>query len=256
MMTSIARPLGEVLRTPVNFWLYETGFRVQEANRRLCRVLVRQQAQRHPQCLFVPINKTCTTSVCRALGDIHLHTTAQDMEEAVGQDAYRKAFTFAVVRNPWDKMYSMYKYRTFKHTQLSGIMCHFNPFIRMTLPEWIKKRDEYYQDYNTFAFSGACQVSRADANQLAWLTDAQGEVMVDFLARFESLDRDWQILQQEVEQRRLQLPQLMHLNRVQPGNPPTRGPQQQEYRAAYDDESVEIVAKYFKRDIEYFGFDF
>ena len=65
--------------------------------------------------------------------------------------------------------------------------------------------------------------------------------------RFETLPWDWEAIQADVSKAGLQLPNLRHLN---------KSPKSSSYQEAYDEESAEIVARYFRRDIEHFGYTF
>ena len=61
--------------------------------------------------IFVHINKTAGTSIEHALGLPFQHKTARQFINEIGLETWRTTFTFAVVRNPWDKVVSHYHYR-------------------------------------------------------------------------------------------------------------------------------------------------
>jgi len=61
--------------------------------------------------VFIHINKTDGTSIEAALGLRLEHKTAQEKIHQLGLASWRNRFTFAFVRNPWDRVVSHYHYR-------------------------------------------------------------------------------------------------------------------------------------------------
>ena len=55
--------------------------------------------------IFIHINKTAGTSIGRAVGlPNKLHLTAREIIDRVGEEAWRKAYKFAFVRNPLSRL--------------------------------------------------------------------------------------------------------------------------------------------------------
>ena len=73
--------------------------------------------------------------------------------------------------------------------------------------------------------------------------DRSGKVNLDFIGRFETLEKDFELL----------TARLGVLASLPKTNTSPRG---RDYRSYYDDESIEIVAKLYSRDIELFGYSF
>jgi hypothetical protein len=67
----------------------------------------------------------------------------------------------------------------------------------------------------------------------------RGELMVDFVGHFETLEKDWNSLREKFE-----LPPLPHQNKSRHAD----------YREAYTPELAAIAAKRYARDIELFGY--
>ena len=176
--------------------------------------------------VFIHINKNAGSSIEEALGARHEHRTAQEKRNELGEKLWRKKFKFTVVRNPWDKVVSHYHYRV----QTNQTKLGETP---IPLPEWVcraygKQDPAYYDKPKMFM------------PQLDWLTDAEGTVMVDFVARFENLQQDFEAICQRLN-RTAHLPQL-------------RKSERGDYRKYYDEESKAVVASWFAKDITHFGY--
>ena len=78
--------------------------------------------------------------------------------------------------------------------------------------------------------------------ELDWITDHSGTMLVDFVARFENLQRDMEVVRRKTAKSFT----LQHLNKSE------RGP----YRDYYDDVTRAIVDHWFARDIEAFQYRF
>jgi hypothetical protein len=73
--------------------------------------------------VFVHILKTAGTSLINAIDqDFKLHLPVTEIIRRVGDDNFKQAFSFSFVRNPWDKVYSHYKYniKTNQHLMKSN----------------------------------------------------------------------------------------------------------------------------------------
>ena len=137
-------------------------------------------------------------------------------------------FTFAFVRNPWDKVVSHYHYRV--KTNQSGLRdrpLDFNTWVRLA---YIDKDSSYYDHPRIFM------------PQMDWITDRDGKILVDFIGRFEQLDRDFRAVCDHLGIT-AELPHEKKSN---------RGP----YQAYYDDETRAFVADWFDQDIDLFDYRF
>ena len=65
----------------------------------------------HSDFIFIHINKTGGTSIEKALGLEKDHLTASEKKTAIGKQKWKKIYSFAFVRNPWDKVVSHYHHR-------------------------------------------------------------------------------------------------------------------------------------------------
>lgn len=156
------------------------------------------------------------------------HLTLPEIHEVVPQS--QGWFSFAFVRNPWDRMVSVHSRpdpqmvwsARDRGIELEGL--EFEEFLRRT-----------------------ADIDHAHlAPQADYLESEEGECLVDFVGRFEHLQRDFD----EVCRRIGSSAKLPHENRS-PGRP--RG---SDYRAHYTDRTREVVAERYRRDIEAFDYSF
>ena len=180
--------------------------------------------------IFVHINKTAGTSVGRAIGlPVKDHLMATEIIERIGAQAWEDAYKFTVVRNPWDKVVSHYEYRRKKDK--TGIATNNIPF-----DSWVRRT--YGEDKDPVLYNNP----RSFQPQVDWLKDADGVVSMDYIIRFESINEGFEHVRQAIGLDA----ELPHLNASQRAG----------YHAYYDDESRVIVAKWFREDIEAFGYEF
>lgn len=189
----------------------------------------RLHAKHIADCLFIHINKTGGSSIERALGLPFQHRTAVEMMSIVGRRRWRRKFTFAFVRNPWDKAYSHYRFRV--RTNQTGLGDRPIPF-----PEWVRQA---YGERNPRYYRRPLMFQP----QMEWIGDKDGHVLVEFVGRFERLHEDFaevcRVLDRDAE--------LPHLK---------SSGARADYREVYDDSSALIIAERFAADIERFGYTF
>jgi len=151
----------------------------------------------------------------------------------IEEEFFRRAFKFCFVRNPWDRLVSLF----FKIKEDDGIQggldryssfeqfCKDLPNLHIDPPGFY-----HYRGYSFFS------------NQVDWITDGSGRIFVDFVGRFENLREDFEkvcsIIGVEAE--------LPHDNRSS----------HRPYWEYYTEETRRIVEAVYRRDIETFGYSF
>ncbi len=178
--------------------------------------------------IFIHINKTGGTSIEKALDLFPEHKTAIEKREEVGFERFREKFKFTVVRNPWDKVVSHYFYRL--KTNQTNLKEN-----RITFKEWVQLA--YEKNDRTY-----CDNPKMFMPQIAWITDIDGNIIVDRIIRFETLEEGFAEISDHLG-RPVSLP---HLKASERGA----------YRNYYDHETMEIVGTFFHNDIELFRYRF
>lgn len=157
------------------------------------------------------------------------------------QQEFSAYFKFSFVRNPWSRILSEYRYRNYFH-HLS-----FRDFVLNKLPRpgW----DDQY---------------RHVMPQYDMLHDRQGNLLVDFVGRFETLQQDFDKV---CERLGIVDSRLPHRNRSDKKsrdlkrkirnflfmNGENRFQNMAEF---YDDETRAAVTEYYRKDIDAFGYEF
>lgn len=190
--------------------------------------------------IFVHIPKnagTTVTSLCKfddvfSLALFSKHLTLDQMRGVVGTDLseYRK---FAIVRNPWSRMISFYRY-TMKLLRKKSDFINWQIEKRLTFTQFVK------MVYTTEHFPHVRQT------QLSYIVHSEkgGNVGVDFVGRYENLSTTFayirDVLGYEVQ------PQVKVLNQSFKSNTT-------EY---YTPETLKMIADLFQEDIAHFEYTF
>lgn len=136
---------------------------------------------------------------------------------------YQSYYKFTIVRNTWDRIHSYY-YNILKDEHLRTL---YNIETNCTLYKFIKN----FLDYESF-------------NQLTYITDSKGAVPMDYIGRFENLSSDFKKICIDLKIENSELPNLLFIK------------DKPDFRANYNEEAKALVAKVYKKEIEYFNFKF
>ncbi len=198
--------------------------------------------------IAIHIPKTGGSSVGAALGIASSsHWTAADYKRALGDD-FSSFFRFAFARNPWDRFLSNYHYARMEESL----------FHSAASPE--KARGGKHGDYDLLRTASLRDCARLLVDgklgtaptttkahwrpQHEWILDPQGNPIVDFVGRLESIQADFQTVAA-----RLGIPVgLPRLNRSVPWR--------NSYQEAFDAETRALVGRFYARDAELFGYEF
>ena len=145
------------------------------------------------------------------------------------QKQVKKYFNFCFVRNPWSRFLSAYSYLrrggrgSRRDLQDAKIINEFE-----NLKEFSYNFDKIKNDFSDKHFY----------EQVYWIDDK-----VDFIGRFENLQGDFNVVCDKIGIPQQQLP---HANKSK----------HKHYTEYYDEETKQIVAEKYAKDIEAFGYEF
>jgi len=184
--------------------------------------------------IFVHIPKAAGTSVALSIfGELPYHYKAIDYIAFFGRKTFNNYFKFAFVRNPWDRLYSAYNFlikggwdekdKAWAEENISQFS-DFNDFIR----NWLTNENSY--KYMHFI------------PQFEFICDHQERMLINYLGYFETIEQDFAEICKKLNINA----SLKHTNKST----------NQNYIKHYNEDSKEIVAKVYQKDIEKFGYKF
>lgn len=140
-------------------------------------------------------------------------------------------FSFAFIRNPYEKVVSSYFYWSSKKT---------DRFLK-----WKEK----YPTFNDFIldYNDSTKLEKFHFDYTSWeyITDNDGNIIIDFVGYFDNLNRDFFIVQKINGYQNTDIVKLPDLNKSEHDN----------WKSYYTDELAEIVYNKWILDFKNFGFD-
>jgi hypothetical protein len=157
-----------------------------------------------------------------------LHAKARDVQKEIPAATFHTYYKFGFVRNPWDLQVSLYHFilrepEAARHDQVKACGS-FEAFV-----EWAAATPDPYP-------RGITKL------QGDMLTNSRGQLLVDFVGRYETLDQDFALVAKTIGIAAA----LPRLNRSD----------HRDYRTYYNGYTRQIVAETFRADIELFGYTF
>ena len=153
-------------------------------------------------------------------------------------------YTFAFVRNPWDRLVSCYR------DKIRGEVRGFTEFAESGVAHCLARFDAFSPKMSFTDFVQAvASILDEDADehfrsQSDYVTNLSGSVAIDFVGRYETLDDDFEHIVREIG-----LPPQTRLPRLQvaPGR---------NHASYYTSKTRAIVKQRYARDLELFEYEF
>lgn len=149
------------------------------------------------------------------------HISICKVQQALPAQIFNSLFKFAFVRNPWDWQVSLYHYMlqepTHHQHELITAMSGFEEYL-----EW--------------------RVSCEKRLQKDFIADEAGNLLVDFVGKYENLAND--------------LARICERLGVQADLPHLRKSVHRDYRDYYNQRTIKLIEEHFQPDIECFGYTY
>ena len=176
--------------------------------------------------IFIHIPKTGGTSIRDIVGGSgHKKVTDVDIEGK---------FSFAFVRNPYDRLVSIFFFGGGKKRRYENSTNGFNKSVY--------EFHKYVRNLGTKFEDGRLKgVGRSLQPQHHWLADAGGSVNLTFIGKFENIDKDWEHVARILKVKDT----LGHLNKTD----------HKHYERYYTPEIKAIVRKLYGKDFKLFGYE-
>lgn len=193
------------------------------------------------RCILVHVQKTGGMSIRVALNmqqwDPHQHRFASELRTLYGPEVWQHYFKFGFVRNPWDRLVSWWE-MIHRNVAEGRPMNGFQRYIlsnAATFDDFIRNCGAEYRDSD-----GSKCIYR---NQVDYLTDSSGVLLVDFVGRFENLPADFGFVAARLGLKSGPIP---HINRSN----------HRLYAEYCSDETRAMVGELYSRDASMFGYAF
>ena len=194
------------------------------------------------KCIFVHIPKTGGTSVLhsmprklkpfphgwdRKFKKYRQHFTMSELLKHgyINSEQFSLYFKFAFVRNPWDRFLSEFAYRKRLHGK--SFPCGFKEFLINGQGDTQRR----------------AAIKQHIRPQCEFVCDESENWLVDFIGRFENFQEDFKLACDKIGLHTQELPRK-------------NKSEHKHYTEYYNDETRQIVAEKYAKDIEYFGYEF
>lgn len=204
--------------------------------------------------IYFPVPKVACSSIKKFCADtLNMQIDGRDINEdihyqhfpCVKRDQlnkiYKDYFKFCFVRNPWDRLVSFYVNKICPGKKNEETMRKF--FKQKRNQKWFKPGMSFDECVES-VFS--IPDEKADAHfvsQYIYLTDDVGNILVDFVGKFENFDNDFRYIQNVMGINGMDIQHLMKS-------------QHQNYRKYYNEKTKEMTKQRYQKDINMFGYEF
>jgi hypothetical protein len=206
--------------------------------------------------VFVHIPKVAGTSISTALGSqpgmirgtnadneeqlIFTHTYASELRKFLGPHQYAAYFKFAFVRNPWDRLYSLYNFMVNSEEINRGGHIFDQDEAHRRGFKWFLLENRM-KSTRVRLYGVDVNVCQQITPQMDWISE-NDKLIVDYVGTYENLQQDFAVISNQIGTTE----PLPWKNKYT----------DKRYVDAYDNEMIEFVEKVHAKDIKMFNYTF
>lgn len=194
--------------------------------------------------IFIHVPKSAGQSVTSRLGGLTKSVPGHAPLSHIAADVRRNRFAFGFVRNPWDRMVSVYAFMCSKAAKKNEIPGYQQAMREMGFKRWLIEDAFFAHDDRLWGGPALEPIQRR--SQMFWLDGC------DFIGQVESLETDFQLVAERIGLRKHWRERLGFRSAV----PHRNRSRHDGYRGYYDSESATFVARHFAPEIERFRYHF
>jgi hypothetical protein len=169
------------------------------------------------------------------------HIRASELHKQL-HESWDDFFKFCFVRNPWDRFVSAYVYYAQASSSFLSRLRFTQEFFRSH--SQLGRQIARCQNFKEFCLN----LYEFDLDihfepQLNYIANNKGELLVDFIGRYETLEQDFSDICERIGLPHCRLPHFRRTKR-------------QSYKYYYDQQTKEIIRNFYKDDIELLKYEF
>jgi hypothetical protein len=206
------------------------------------------------RCIFIHIPKTAGTSIeysfkkVKVKGDkvkSHPKTKHHTLEQYKDQfpEEFNNYYKFTVVRNPWEREYSLWRFMNDTYNKKMSLNKIFNIFtrkdkgVRHSFVEYLRNLDQdidFYIKDSTFAWKHLFR------DQLEYII-VNESLELDQIIRYERLSLGFDEMCKRLDRYNQELPRIFYSG-------------EKSHLERYSQEEIDLVSKIRKKDIDFLGY--
>jgi hypothetical protein len=216
------------------------------------------------KCVFIHIPRTAGSSISTAISQRLLpgqrfkyasrseteskkiHISVAQSQKILGESTWGDYFKFAFVRNPWDRLVSQYTWRRCKNEIdvrnrcfKEWVVWRWNNWL-----SWLEKPRKVIRGNPVLGHRDKAVVLSRAFDEI--YDEEHNTILVDFVGRFENLRADFDVICEKLKvNKKIMMPHKHKTSNVN-GH----------YTEFYDNETKEIVEKFYRNDVKILGYKF
>ena len=192
--------------------------------------------EKKPYVIFIHVPKAAGSSIKTSFRNVPNfldweHRSYYAFKYLLGAQ-YFQSFSFAFVRNPWDRLVSEYFF----------IKKRLNPLHQAFYDRYLSKYSTFSDFVNDWLSINNIFSYNFFIPQCHFITNSEQKIMVDYVARFENIESEIKVLSEKIGHSI----ELSHYNKTE----------HDDYRSYYSQSAKEKVLMVYQKDIDLFQYEF